>query len=291
MTTIFRDKVTAGPANEVTFNDAALKPAGAVVWGLDTLEGWDRTPEIDFISTSLGGSVDGEVAAAFAPARARHLLVAGYCMASSRAAAASLYDVLVRDAFPRNREILLTRYEPVPKFLRVRVSAPRQIDPVGPTNFRWVAELTAVDPFRYGLTVISGSAGVAGQSSGGRTYPRTYPLEYATVTEGSANSVTLVNEGTAGSFPFATLHGPIEPGWRLSNDTTDKAVQFDIGLGSGDELEIDFRQGTARLNGFPITALITGDFWEVEPGPNIIRLYGTFDPSASFDISANSAWE
>jgi len=289
MGTLFRDKITA---NLVTFNDRTAAPAGSVEWWMDVAEGWDDTAEVDLVSTRIGGGADGEIVGEVAPARARHMLLSGYAVAASRPEAAALADIVIRDAFPRSADITLTRYEGITKTMVVRVSEKRQIVHVGPDNFRWIVPVLAGDPLKYGVLEIGGSSGVAGQSSGGRTYDRTYPLTYINTASESDDKVVVDNAGTAPTQAIATIAGPLIRGsWRISNDTYGDDLRFDVGLSIGDSLVIDFKEGTALLNGYPVTATIFGDFWKIRPGVNVIRLYGDYDPSAGMTISAKSAWE
>jgi hypothetical protein len=58
-----------------------------------------------------------------------------------------------------------------------------------------------------------------------------------------------------------------------------------------DELTIDFQSQVAFVNGYPVSASITGTFWKLAPGANTIRLYAEYDPDADFTIIAASAWE
>lgn len=292
MPTIFQDKVVAGT---VVFNDplSLPLPSGVVQWGLDVFDGWDDTTEIESYFLSIG-SVDGEEPGEFFPAKGRQLIIGGWAEAVDRATAHALWDILVRDAFPRNATIHLERHEPVPKFVDALVSAKRTIDWTGPRAFRWGIPARAPDPFKYALTAIdSGFIGVAGQSTGGRTYPRTYPLTYTTIASGEANSAIIVNSGTAESKRFTvTLTGPLNSGgWRLVNETSNESLKFNIGLGATDELVIDFHTELALLNGFPITATLSGDFWRLKTGPNVVKLYAEFDAAAGFQIEAHSAWE
>lgn len=290
MPTIFRDKVTAG---DITFNDRTEWPSvNAVEWGLDVLDGWSETPELDAPFAPLG-SVDGEVPGEFFAARGKPLIIAGYVHATTRLDAELLSDVIVRDAFPRNREIEIVRYEAVPKVMRVRRNGPIEMSWVGPYAFRWAVPTRAADPFKYGLTSSSDSAGVAGQSVGGRTYPRMYPLVYTTIASGTAERAVLTNTGTTDSKRLTiVINGPlVTGGWRLVNETTDDTLKFDVGLAASDTLEIDFKTETALLNGFPISSTMSGDFFPIVPGVNIIKLYGDFDPDTSFTATVFSAWE
>lgn len=294
MPTIFRDKVTSTPTGvaAVTFNDPSTLPAGAISWGLDVLLPWSNTPELDAEFTSIG-SVDGEVSSDFFPAKGKQLAIGGWASAVDRATAESLADLIVRDAFPRNVDLVIARYEATPKFITARRTAPIEFSWVGPYSFRWGTELRAGDPFKYALTPIVGSAGVAGQSSGGRSYPRTYPLQYTTISSGEANRVIVTNTGTADSRKFTiTITGPLSKGgWRLVNETTGGILKFDLAISSTDTLVIDFQREIALFNGAPVTATITGDFFPIEPGVNVLKLYGDFDPAADFSVNAYSAWE
>lgn len=291
MPTIFQDKVTVGP---VTFNDPLVPPltAGVVSWGLDVLVGWDRTPDLDAQFTAIG-SVDGEVFADFFPAQGRQLTCGGWAMGVDRATAQSLADLIVRDAFPRNVDLIISRYEPTPKFIVARRNGPVEITWVGPNQFRWGAEVRAGNPFKYALVPYVDSAGVAGQSSGGRSYKRTYPLTYTTISSGESNRIVVTNAGTADSRNFTiAITGPLtKGGWRLVNETTNEILRFDISLASTDTLLIDFDTETALFNGFPVTATITGDFFALKPGVNVLKLYGDYDPAADFTLTAYSAWE
>ncbi len=291
MPTIFRDKVMCGT---VLFNDPTAVPPEANSWGCDTLEGWKKSASRDIISTPFGGSVDGEINANYWPAKAKQLMAGGWATASSRANAEVLEDLILGDAFPANEDLTLVRWEGVPKFMRVRVLGEAEITNVGPNAFRWVVPLQASDPFKYSYLPLageSGTSGVAGISSGGRTYPRQYPLQYTTLDDGSSNAVNIVNSGTAPTYPIAYLTGPLpKGGWRLANDTTNEFISFDVDLTATDTLQIDFAERIALLNGYPVTRTITGDFWRAKRGVNVIKLYAPYDPTASFTISINSAW-
>lgn len=293
MPTIFRDKVTVGA---LTFNDPLalpVPPSGVVVdWGLDVLLGWHDTPEME-AEFAPKGLVDGEVPAEFFPVRGRQLTVGGYANADSRAAAEELWDMIVRDAFPRNVELSLTRYETVPKTLRGWRNGSIQPSWTGPMAFRWGVNFRAPDPFKYALTPLSGTAGVAGVATGGRTYPRTYPMTYTSTSSGESNSVTINMTGTATSPRIMIeIDGPVtRGGWRISNDTTGDLLKLDLGLGLGDTLLIDFEKELFFVNGVLASASVTGDFFRLATGVNVLRMYADFDANAQFTVTVYPAWE
>jgi hypothetical protein len=291
MPSIFSDKVTIGDL--LIFNDPVEYPVGIVGrgWGCDVLNGWDRTPPVDAPYTDIG-MVDGEIAGEFFAAKGRFIDVGGWVHAFDRATADALWDQIVL-GFRRNEELVLTRFEPVPKLMRVRRVAPVERFPTGPEAFRWGTTVKAGDPFKYGVSPIILSAGVAGFASGGRTYPRMYPLEYDTTLSGEGEKVTIVNSGTANSKNLVIeLTGPLVKGaWRLVNETSEELLKFDVGLLAGDSLVINFMTETALLNGAVVSASIIGDFWDLEPGTNVIKLYADYDPAAGFTATAYPAWE
>lgn len=294
MSTIFGHKVTVLAAgNTTTFNDMPSRPAGAGYWRVDTLEGWDDTTELDFFTAPLGGNVDGEILSDDAPARARHMVLSGYVTADDAATAAAFVDQLWGVAFPRNTDIVLTRYEPVPKFVTARVSSKREISYTSDSVFRFTVPLVCGDPFKYGATSLTGMTGAAGQSTGGRTYPKHFPVVYGTTGGGEGNAITVYNAGNAESYNiFVTLVGPLSSGsWRVTNQNNGGSLAFAVDVASTDTLTIDFRNGIALLNGFPVTASIVGDFWKLSKGTNTIKLFADYDSHVSISLLAYSAWE
>ena len=294
MPTIFRDKVVL---NEVVFNEDISKPEGAGDWAIDVMVGWHETPEID-AEFAPKGIVDGEVPPESFPVRGRNITLGGYVTAPTRLLLEQLWDVIVRDALPRGAAVRLERYEAVPKQVTGYLYSSRE--PVwygnasgGPIGFRWGATIRCADPMKYGVTPQILSAGVAGFASGGRTYPRTYPLEYDTTLSGEGEKVTIVNDGSGVSRNLVLdITGPLmQGGWRVVNETTGELLKFDVGLSAGDHLIINFSNETATLNGSPVSASILGDFWALVTGPNVIKLYSDYDPAAGFTATAYPAWE
>lgn len=288
MPTIFRDKVTV---DEFVFNDRDNMPLGAEEFGCDIIDGWSSTSEIESLFTPVG-STDGAIPSSFFPANARQITMAGYVEAPDRATRELLEAYVLGTVFKRNKELIVTRYETIPKFVRVRVSGKREIlTNITKTGFRWSVPLTAPDPTKYGLDELTGTAGVSGFSSSGLTFPITFPLVFNSSTPTSDNSVNIVNEGNGFSYPNFTLYGPLNKGWYLQNITTSETIRFDVGLIAGDILTIDFRQELALLNGAPVVTTVVGDFWRLIPGSNKIKLFANPDDLAGFKVTAHSSWE
>lgn len=292
MPTILSDLITISHANGgCVLNDPALTDwPGAIRMGVDDLQGWRKTADLNVIRVARGVG-DGDYLASRFPSKARMLMMEGYIIAATRAEVDSLFDSLVSEAFPLNTDITLTRGEPVPKFVTCRLAGPIEDTQYIPAGMRWSAVLLCANPFKYdAVGTISGGAGVSGLSLGGMVLPLVLPLEFDLTANGEGNQATVVNLGTADTYPVITVNGPLLSGWRVENATTIKHMSFSVDLGATDSIVIDTSNKTALLNGAPVTGLINGEWWPLIPKINIIRLYGNYDPAASFTISAKSAW-
>jgi hypothetical protein len=290
MPTIFQDTVIAG---SVTFNDALTKPEGAVVWGLDAMDGWDDTVSVEATSTSRGAGQDGEVFGTYFSAKARHLLLGGYVWATDRAHAEELMDVLAGDAWPANTDVTIVRHESVPKQVTGRVTDGITFDRVGPEKFRWTVPFSCPKAFKYDASLqTQGPVFPAGNMLGGFEFPLEFPLEFQELAPSTDNSAGIVNAGTAPTYATVTLTGPLQSGgWRVHNETTGKYIGFYTSASIGDVIVLDFENKTATLNGELITSNMFGDYWQISPRTtNVIKLYATYDPSTTMTVTARSAW-
>lgn len=290
MPTIFKDIVTA---NDVSFNDPLDVPPEAVVWGLDTMEGWTDSVSLEATSTARGAGSDGEVFGSYFSSKARHMVLGGYVWAYDRESAEELMEKLIGDAFPPNADILLSRYEPMPKQMVVRVTDKMEFTRLGGDKFRWMVPVASEKAFKFSLGTQSyGPVGTAGNSLSGFTFPLTMPLTFTAVVAATDNSLGIMNYGTVDSFCVATLTGPLVRGaWRLQNETTNEYLGFDVSAAAGDSLQIDFENQTATLNGELITSSMFGDFWRLKKRTtNVIKLYASNDPATTISATARSAW-
>lgn len=291
MSTIYKQRIESG---DVVFNAIPENPSGALSWGIDVMEGWKSTGEPDVLSTELGPNRDGVALNDYFPVRQRFITIGGWAYAATEAQAEALADVLVRDAFPRNTSVKLTRFEANPRYATVRRSSQLETDwSAVQTGFRWSVTVVAKDPLLYGADAIDVSAGVAGQSVGGLTFTVDFPVVFTGSAGLGSDSANVVNRGTANSPSIrATLTGPLPRGsWKITNDTTGQELSYDIGVGSGETLYIDMQNQIATLNGFAISVPPDGDFLTLVPGNNVLRLYAEYDAAAGMSINAESAWE
>lgn len=292
MPTIHKQKVEAGA---ITFNDPTTLPSGATSMGMDVCDGWKSSPEPDVISTDLGVLRNGTELGTIFPMRQRFITVAGWALGQDEGAAEQIHTELVRDGFPLNTDLKMIRYEAVPKYVWYRRSDSFATDwQAVPHGFRWETTLVCKDPRKYSVDQQVGTAGTAGASETGTDFPITFPFTFDPISTGAdITTVGIYNAGNTPSPSFtAVLTGPLNAGnWRLRNDTTGGELAFEVGISAGDELTLDFRTHTVWLNGFAYNGRQEGDWWELVPGNNSIRLYADFDAATTVTITAESAWE
>lgn len=294
MSTLHGDRVTVnlvGDEDLIDFNTPLL-PDGAAVWRLDTLDGWANTPDLDVNSTPWGGNVDGEsLGDAFAYA-GRQVLISGYVIADTRAKADSLKDMLLRDVFPRNTDLQISRYESTPKFIRGRVFGGREIQEVGPNMFRFAIPFLCGDPFKYGLTPSTDTGAPSLVTANTVTFPLTFPVEFFRP-GGGGDNINLYNSGSTNSKPVITVTGPVTGAWRLTNHRVSKSLTIHVNVPTDDDtLIIDFKTEVVTLNGIVQVPIMFGEFWSCKPGSNLITLdQGTIGVGATYSGLLYSAWE
>jgi hypothetical protein len=145
-------------------------------------------------------------------------------------------------------------------------------------SVQWVCP----NPIAYEQTVNEVDIPFATGSSAGRSYPRTYPLTYP----GSSfvgGDATVTDDGNYASWPTLRIFGPCtDPGVYWLDPVTSENLGIQVvfsglTIASGDYVEVDTLNKTARLNGDPASnqySLI--DFantsWgPLQPGGNLIR--------------------
>lgn len=291
MSMAFRDKLTFDHQyGFAAFNDPGSSWPGTIRCRVDRLEGWRETANKTPVRARRGVG-DGDYIGKRWPAESRMLEIEGYIQTPNRDTLDGTFDSIINSALPQDTDIIITVYEPIPKSIIGRITG--TIDPYQylPDSLRWRATILCANPYKFdAVGTMEGSAGVAGISTGGVIFPVTMPMLFNIDPQGQGNQVTLFNRGTAKTFPYIELGGPLNAGWRLEKAGTGEFSSFDIALSAADSLIMDHRSKTATLNGQPVSGLITGSWWGLEPGSNTIRLYGNYDPFASFYVYAKSHW-
>ncbi len=172
-TTIFNDPVTI---DTLTFNNGNV---GGIIYGIDTLDGWDDLAEPQVVMTSFGYS-DGTVDAERFPYKEKYVDISGYVVTGSRLLAQQA-KVKLAATFNPNKRLVVTRTGPIPLMISTRVSSRLsfpQVDDHGEA-FRWHVQVVAPWPFKLGVNTFTGTAGVFNSGTFYRTYPRTYPITYS----------------------------------------------------------------------------------------------------------------
>lgn len=289
--TIFKDKITCGTW---TFNDPGNLPAGVTQLGINILDGWDDTMPVQALITSRGAR-DGDVPSSHFPARSRQITLSGWMYCTSRTAARKAWTDMVAHAFPLDTDLTLVRYEPdVVKQVTCRRSGSIELPPAtnrsGP-HFRFLVPLMAFDPLKYSSTVdLNQTTGIAGLSNGGVVAPILLPIVFTAVA-GQQNQIAVNNVGSYTTRPVVTITGPLPIGWHWDNITTGFTLGLGVNLGASDVLVLDHAAETATLNNVQVSPAIVGAWWAIPPGPNILKLFGNFDPGATVTVTGRSAWE
>lgn len=287
MPTIYRDVVTVG---DISFN--AVSPA-TFDFRIDEMAGWFDGPEIDVVISEFGVADGGSPG--FFAAKSKYVEVNGWCLAKTggRADVQEIRTQLGR-AFPRNVDVAVTRFSPIPTYMMMRRAGPVKLVQEMPEGCRFSLLLVATDPFRYSVGDAPIVIGISTPDDAGRTYPRTYPLFYTgTVGVGDNLGKTFVNEGDANSYPISLVTGPLTAGgWQIINDTTQQRLTFNVTLTSAQTLEINHSAHTLKLNGYQVTYQAEGDWWALIPGSNFIRLTASdYNATAQLELHPQSAWE
>lgn len=289
--TIFSDVVTSGTW---TFNNPAMLPFGVTQLGCNILGGWDDSAPFDALYSTRGAR-DGDVPSDHFPLRSREVVLGGWMYCTSRTVARQRFADLCGNAFPINVDFVVTRAEPdATKQITVRRSGPVEIpletNQDGP-HYRFLVTLRAFDPLKYAAAIdINATTGVAGVSSGGIAVPIVVPIVFTPV-QGQANQILATNAGSYETRPVTTITGPLPTGWHWDNVTTSESLALDVSLATGDVLVLNHATESVTLNDTPAAPAITGDWWPLAKGPNLLKLYGDYSPLASVTVVGRSAWE
>lgn len=289
MPTIFRHRVDIGALT------ANLGLVDGVQLGVDILDGWRSTPQVD-AQLNPRGAADGAYGSPKWTSQERYLTVGGWYNAfGDNLAAEKMHDRIV-NAFSTS-EFNLSRWEAVPKSLEVRHYGQVEFFDEMEDASRWIATVVAPYPFKVSLDSVS--LQTYGYQGGEfyRTYPRIYSDPYPNRTyqqvagASATNPMVFNNVGTAPSLPTIDIHGPLEAGsWFLVNETTGEQMWAYTSLRDGQVLSIDTRRMKAMQDGYDVSHLVFGDWFGLVPGENTIRLYGATEAYAEIR-EARSAWK
>jgi hypothetical protein len=154
-------------------------------------------------------------------------------------------------------------------------------------------QLGCEDPRNYTPGLVSSSTTLQSVNTGGRSYPKDYPVLYGAAASNSTLNLTLGGNRDTGATLRIT--GPVvNPS--IIFDNTGTTMAFQITLSATDYLEIDLISRAVRLNGSASrrsTMSLQGNWFLLEPGVNSFRYFGTQFPAtplSTLQVSAYSAW-
>lgn len=142
-------------------------------------------------------------------------------------------------------------------------------DAADPLNARVLTEMEAEYPFLRSQTESSSDVFIF--SGGGAAIPMVIPLDMSV---GGINEATITQNGNYEAYPVFTFVGPLSNP-TIANLTTGKTLNINTSLASaGDMLEVDIFLRTAKLlpSGANVRQFVTGDFWTLAVGSNLIHL-------------------
>jgi hypothetical protein len=152
--------------------------------------------------------------------------------------------------------------------------------------------IAAKDPFKYGDAITASTA--LPSSSGGLTYPITYPLVYTGVS--TSGVISIRNPGSDPSPVYLRIDGAIPAGgWSVNHLGQQVTLSFasSLALGAGEFVTVDMQrrevlaQGQAARNGY-----VTSRGWFLlDPGRNDISFSSVaYDPTALLTLTTYPAW-
>ena len=153
-------------------------------------------------------------------------------------------------------------------------------------------QVMAKDPLKYGDLVTASTS--LPSSSGGRTYPATYPITYTGVT--ASGVITLNNAGNENAPVWFRVDGPIPAGgWSITHRGKNRTLVFSnsLALASGEFLTIDMDAREVLAQGqSPRSGWITNRGWfDLDPGQNDIAFSSAvYSSTALLTAQMMPAW-
>jgi len=154
--------------------------------------------------------------------------------------------------------------------------------------------IAAKDPAKYGDEIAATTA--LPSSSGGLTYPVTYPLTYTGVT--TSGIISINNPGASPSPVYLRIDGAIPAGgWSVNHLGQQATLSFasSLSLAAGEFVTVDMQQrevlaqgqSQATRNGY-----VTSRGWfQLDPGQNDIAFTAAaYDPTALLTLTTYPAW-
>lgn len=267
--------------------------ANGVAWVVEDIKGWWELPPAQIPDDPRPYFQDGSylVAGRYGP---RGLTIKGFLIPTPNAelAAADARVTMARQLDLVRQTTLLVVDEDVPKQAWVQLVGFDLTSTTPNGTIGFTIQLKAPDPRKYAKYESAGTT-MLFSASGGREYPRTYPVTYGV--SGASGVITVNNKGTYITNAQLRIYGPIaDP--EIEHLETGSKLQFSGVIQATEYYDLDLFDRTVLLNGTTSRRemLATRSQWFViNPGMNHIRFNGsTFDTSLTPSLTVNyrSAW-
>lgn len=248
------------------------------------ISGWDLPP-IRSTEYPKPGGHGGEIYADYLGIRA--VTLEGHIISSSTSSLENLLNTIKKYLSPG--QVTLTR-KVQSKYITAEY-ADIKLDEAASLTDHIVAyqmQLKCADPRKYSTTLKTQNISLP-DISGGRSYPRSYPLSYGTVISGG--HATLTNAGNTGSPPIIKIYGPVDNP-SIINNTTQKTLAMTISLSADDYLVIDTSKRTVMLNdqASRFNTLTSFGFFDIEPGDNDISFSASLYTAGYAQVSFRDAY-
>jgi len=217
--------------------------SSGVAWFLQDAEGWDSP---DVRSEYTERESDHGAWASPVYFGGRPITLTGTIEAQSRAALQGAAEQLYAAA--SLSDTTLTVWEDTPKQATVRRSGKILLKYVSDRVATYSVIVTAADPRRYSTVLQTGTTALP-STTGGLTFPITFPIAFSATTV--SGQINATNTGSMDTRPVLTIAGPVTAPVvsALYADGTVRQLIYSLDLGAGDVLVIDTDARTVILNG------------------------------------------
>lgn len=275
----------------VAFGDLVLGDTDAygVRWSLTKFDGWSGSPgtTLELQQRARGHGATGTEP--FVPARI--MTLGGLIHAPNLTALEDAFDRL-NEAITLDERLMIVAERARLRNCMVARQGEVITDPITDVLGSYSILVSARDPRKFG-DLITVSTPLP-SSSGGRTYPATYPITYTGVSE--TGVVRLTNTGNTQAPVWLRVDGPIPAGgWTVTHIGKKQALTFatSLALTSGEFVTVDMdrrevlAQGQAARAGY-----VTSRGWfSLDPGDNDIAFSAAaYSATAQLTVTTKPSW-
>lgn len=162
----------------------------------------------------------------------------------------------------------------------------------GAWNKQVQASLISADPRIESVAKYEQTLTASGTGTAGRSYDRSYNVNYDWAP--ARGSLTVTNTGDGNAAPIITLSGDLNNP-AIQNLTTEQELSLNIDLATSDVLVIDFKARTLTLNGntalYSPVEMTRSWWWDLIPGANSIQLLAaSYTGSPTMKVTHRNTW-